>query len=152
MPVYQYECVACFLVVDQYFKRVHELTHEYYWCRQCEAQTLHKRIISASSFQLKGKGWAKDGYVNPTPGMPSGQKFIDRYRKELADPEHPRKVGDLLRDIGRGKSDDLTDIGCSIRDLDADRHNKLHKGNEANLVRPKPTVDADSGDGVVSSD
>ena len=141
MPIYEYECTHCGLVHTAIFKAAHDIQTEYYYCRTCERVYKHQRIISASSFHLKGKGWAKDGYQNPTPGMPSGEKFIDQYRREIADPEHPRKVGDLLKSVGRGKGDDLSDIGCPIRDLDADRHNKLHDGNEANLVRPKPEGD-----------
>jgi putative FmdB family regulatory protein len=136
MPIYQYECTGCGLLVEQIFKKAHTIQSDFLYCRQCEGVRNHQRIISASTFVLKGKGWAKDGYVNPTPGMPSGDAFIRQYRKEIADPEHPRKVGDLLRNIGRGGKDDLSDIGCPIRDLDADRHNKLHTGNEPNLVRP----------------
>ena len=141
MPIYQYECSECGLLVEQIFKSAHDIQSDFIWCRQCEGVKNHQRIISQSTFVLKGKGWAKDGYVNPTPGMPSGEKFIDQYRKEIADPEHPRKVGDLLKSLRKGKGDDLSDIGCPIRDLDADRHNKLHKGNEANLVRPKADGD-----------
>ena len=146
MPIYQYECSECGLLVEQIFKSAHDIQSDFIWCRQCEGVKNHQRIISQSTFVLKGKGWAKDGYVNPTPGMPSGDKFIDQYRKEIADPEHPRKVGDLLKSLGRGNGhDDLSDIGCSIRDLDAARHNKLHDSNEANLAKPKPTTgDADS--------
>ena len=146
MPIYEYECAKCELVHTSIFKKAHDVQIEYYYCKRCERVTKHQRIISQSSFHLRGKGWARDGYIDPTSGMPSGDKFIEQYRKEIADPEHPRKVGDILKSMGRGNGhDDLSDIGCSIRDLDAARHNKLHTGNEANLVRPKPS-DEPGGD------
>jgi predicted nucleic acid-binding Zn ribbon protein len=136
MPVYEFACGQCGTSVEMYYKTSCGKETEFHWCNVCQQSLLHFKQIGGTSFILKGKGWAKDGYVNPTPGMPSGDAFLKQYRKEIADPEHPRKVGDLLRDIGRGRGDDLSDIGCPIRDLDADRHNKLHKGNEANLIRP----------------
>lgn len=144
MPIYEFECDKCGTTQEKLFKSADSKKGNYYFCKLCGGVVLHRRIISRSSFHLKGKGWAKDGYVNPTPGMPSGEKFLDKYRKEIADPEHPRKVGDLLKSLGRGRTDDLSDIGCPIRDLDADRHNKLHTGNEPNLVVPKPDVRAGS--------
>ena len=64
MPIYEYECEKCGgnTCVK---KPVAEIDTEVLcdWCN-----TPMKRIISNSSFQLRGKGWAKDGYSNcPAP-------------------------------------------------------------------------------------
>lgn len=148
MPIYEYECAGCERIQEMIYKIADSKDTDFLWCNHCEKSILHFKRISKTSFQLKGKGWAKDGYTNPTPGMPSGDKFIEQYRKEIADPEHPRKVGDLLKGVGRGRTDDLSDIGCPIRDLDADRHRKLHKSNAPNLTREisSTVTKKDSGD------
>lgn len=114
MPIYEYECEGCGKVIEQMcsiqFSGCALLT----WC-SCtdDPLTRHNRVISPCSFQLKGKGWAKDGYENPTKGMPggehSGDKFLKEYRKAVADPEHPYKPGDHLKAIGR-KNDDFADL------------------------------------------
>ena len=135
MPIYEFACGGCGMSKEMIYKRPSGKETEFLWCAVCQKSLIHFKQIGGCSFQLKGKGWAKDGYVNPTPGMPSGDAFLRQYRKEIADPEHPRKVGDLLKSMGRSGHEDLSDIGCPIRDLDADRHNKLHEGNEPNLTR-----------------
>jgi putative FmdB family regulatory protein len=57
MPLYEYECEACGVT----FEAVQRITDEPLTeCVHCKGQV--KRLISKSSFQLKGPGWAKDGY------------------------------------------------------------------------------------------
>ena len=57
MPVYEYECPEC--------KKVHEVQQKMtdeplFTCPECGGEV--KKLISASSFQLKGGGWYADGY------------------------------------------------------------------------------------------
>ena len=50
MPMYDYGCDEC-----GYTKEI-VLT-----CPKCEKETM-RRLVSLSSFKLKGEGWYKDGY------------------------------------------------------------------------------------------
>lgn len=57
MPIYEYRCPTC--------REMHELWQsrydtDAYKCPECDVP-MHK-LISKSSFQLKGGGWYADGY------------------------------------------------------------------------------------------
>ena len=57
MPIYEYQCGKC--------KKIKEVIHSarfehFIRCTKCMSQM--KKIISKSSFVLKGGGWANDGY------------------------------------------------------------------------------------------
>ena len=57
MPIYEYECTSCRTVLEV-FQRMTEdpLTT----CPDCSGPV--KKLMSMSSFQLKGGGWYADGY------------------------------------------------------------------------------------------
>jgi len=57
MPIYEYECTSCRTVLEV-FQRMTEdsLTT----CPECSGPV--KKLMSMSSFQLKGGGWYADGY------------------------------------------------------------------------------------------
>ena len=57
MPIYEYECTSCSNVFEV-FQRMTEapLTT----CPNCSGAV--KKLLSMSSFQLKGGGWYADGY------------------------------------------------------------------------------------------
>ncbi|MFC1843629.1 FmdB family zinc ribbon protein [Thermodesulfobacteriota bacterium] len=57
MPIYEYECTSCCNVFEV-FQRMTEdsLTN----CPDCSGPV--KKLVSMSSFQLKGGGWYADGY------------------------------------------------------------------------------------------
>ena len=57
MPIYSYQCTKCYQVFDQ-LKSVADRDIQY--CPYCGAYC--NRIVELNTFQLKGKGWAKDGY------------------------------------------------------------------------------------------
>jgi len=62
MPVYEYQCEACQDVIEaQQSLSDKPLTT----CPACTGSL--KKLISRSSFQLKGGGWYSDGYSN-SPG------------------------------------------------------------------------------------
>lgn len=70
MPMYTFECPECGHVTERELKMKDlDTWHGATWClcgkTYGEEPTLMKRIISKSSFQLKGAGWAKDGYTAP---------------------------------------------------------------------------------------
>jgi len=65
MPIYEYQCEACHDVIEaQQSLSDKPLTT----CPSCTGSL--KKIISRSSFQLKGGGWYSDGY-STSPGKPS---------------------------------------------------------------------------------
>lgn len=59
MPVYEYECNTCRKVFEVQQKMADKpLTS----CPECEGEL--KKLMSMSSFQLKGGGWYSDGYAS----------------------------------------------------------------------------------------
>jgi putative FmdB family regulatory protein len=57
MPVYEYECAGC----DKIFELQQKIADEpIQVCPQCGGEV--RKLISMSSFQLKGSGWYTDGY------------------------------------------------------------------------------------------
>jgi putative FmdB family regulatory protein len=64
MPIYEYECEKCHKIIEAWQNMTEAPLTD---CPQCDG-SLHK-LISTSSFQLKGGGWYADGYGNakPTP-------------------------------------------------------------------------------------
>ncbi len=60
MPVYEYECQEC----DKIFEVQQRITDDpLEACPNCQGEV--KKIISMTSFQLKGGGWYADGYGSP---------------------------------------------------------------------------------------
>lgn len=58
MPTYDYECLVC----DNEFEIEQSINDEAVaTCPQCKVST-HRRLISKTSFLLKGSGWAADNY------------------------------------------------------------------------------------------
>jgi putative FmdB family regulatory protein len=63
MPVYEYECNDCHKVFEIQQKMSDApLTV----CPECEGAV--KKLMSMSSFQLKGGGWYADGYASAAGG------------------------------------------------------------------------------------
>ncbi|WP_028578940.1 FmdB family zinc ribbon protein [Desulfogranum japonicum] len=76
MPVYEYECSGCKKVFEVQ-QKISEAPLEN--CPECGDAV--KKIVSMSSFQLKGGGWYSDGYSgssngkgssSPAPACPAG--------------------------------------------------------------------------------
>jgi putative FmdB family regulatory protein len=62
MPVYEYECQDC----GKTFEEFQNITDKpLKTCRFCGGRVT--RLISQTSFSLKGSGWYKDGYSTPKP-------------------------------------------------------------------------------------
>ncbi len=63
MPVYEYQCRDCEKIFEVQQKMIDPpLTV----CPECDGSL--KKLISASSFQLKGGGWYADGYASTSGG------------------------------------------------------------------------------------
>ena len=56
MPLYVYNCIKC----DNEFEKLQSMNKPNPECPECRGET--RRLISRSSFRLKGDGWAADGY------------------------------------------------------------------------------------------
>ncbi|MFH1019235.1 MAG: zinc ribbon domain-containing protein [Pseudomonadota bacterium] len=65
MPIYEYQCEACQDVIE---KQQSLSDKPLTTCPSCAGSL--KKLISRSSFQLKGGGWYSDGYSN-SPGKAS---------------------------------------------------------------------------------
>ncbi len=63
MPVYEYECQECDKVFEVQQKIVDKPLSE---CPECHGPV--KKLVSMSSFQLKGGGWYADGYSSTVNG------------------------------------------------------------------------------------
>lgn len=64
MPVYEYQCAAC----GHEFERQQRISEDpIKKCPQC-GKPKAKRLISRTSFVLKGGGWYGDLYATPKPG------------------------------------------------------------------------------------
>ena len=70
MPIYEYWCPGCAWEMEKFRSRIIASEEDKgFKCPECRLHKM-KRCASKSSFQLKGGGWAKDGYSN----APSGNK------------------------------------------------------------------------------
>lgn len=58
MPIFEYKCEKCGDVVEEIVSIKDNVTTPK--CKVCGIDM--KRIVSLSTFHLKGKGWYKDGY------------------------------------------------------------------------------------------
>lgn len=63
MPIYEYACRKCGKTAE-YMQRMSDPPKRK--CEHCGGQSL-ERVISQTSFQLKGSGWYKDLYSSPKP-------------------------------------------------------------------------------------
>ncbi len=60
MPIYEFRCPKCHLSSEQILSKVFDNKEERVACPLCRIPMVLQ--VSASSFRLKGEGWAKDGY------------------------------------------------------------------------------------------
>lgn len=59
MPLYDFKCTEC----EHVFEIIQKYIDPNPKCKECGEPTI--RIISRTSFALKGNGWYKDGYTKP---------------------------------------------------------------------------------------
>lgn len=82
MPLYEYGCDACGHTLEIQQKLSEEPLRT---CPSCGKDELHK-IISATSFVLKGGGWYKDGYGSTQGKLQrTDNQRGDRVQKAIAD-------------------------------------------------------------------
>jgi putative FmdB family regulatory protein len=109
MPTYEYHCKAC----DLEFEREQRISDPpVKTCPRCKARQV-KRLISRTSFHLKGGGWYSDLYSKPGKGgKKDGEGKADTASKSDAEskpdsgakPEaKPTSDGPAKSDSGPGK-------------------------------------------------
>ncbi len=67
MPIYEYECQACGHRFEEWQKMSDDPIKV---CPKCKKRKVEK-LISHTSFQLKGGGWYSDLYASQKPGASS---------------------------------------------------------------------------------
>ncbi len=70
MPIYEYECQACAHRFEEWQKMSDKPIRV---CPKCKARKVEK-LISHTSFQLKGGGWGSDLYASPKPASPASSE------------------------------------------------------------------------------
>jgi putative FmdB family regulatory protein len=69
MPIYEYECQACGHRFEEWQKMSDDPIKV---CPKCKKRKVEK-LISQTSFQLKGGGWYSDLYASAKPGSSSSE-------------------------------------------------------------------------------
>lgn len=62
MPIYEYSCEEC----GAQFEVMQKVGSDAPDCQNCGSRKV-KKMISATSFVLKGSGWYRDGYGSSKP-------------------------------------------------------------------------------------
>jgi putative FmdB family regulatory protein len=70
MPIYEYECQACGHTFEEWQKMSDKPVRV---CPKCKARKVQK-LISQTSFQLKGGGWYSDLYASQKPASSSSSE------------------------------------------------------------------------------
>lgn len=60
MPYYEFQCPKCGKIFEEYYKNIKEADADFIECIYCGVKM--KRILSSTSFILKGGGWSSSGY------------------------------------------------------------------------------------------
>lgn len=71
MPIYEYFCEKCH-AKEEILQKFDEAAPEY--CPQCNAKGSLKKVVTSSSFHLKGGGWYKDLYASNKPKPSSSEE------------------------------------------------------------------------------
>ena len=72
MPLYTYRCTQCGYT-DEFIIDVKKRNKKFL-CEQDQCTGVLERGLDAPSFQLKGDGWAKDGYGKKQKPKPKEEK------------------------------------------------------------------------------
>ena len=60
MPIYKFKCSEC----EHEFTLIRKISDSSEVICECCSSSLTNKLVSSTSFSLKGKGWYKDGYSN----------------------------------------------------------------------------------------
>ncbi len=102
MPTYEYACEKC----GHEFEREQRITEDpVKTCPECRARKV-RRLISNTSFVLKGSGWYSDLYSSQKPdkGSGSGDGDGDKASGDAKDKTEKKESGGKSGDKSEGKS------------------------------------------------
>lgn len=88
MPIYEYECTECGKIEEAWQKFSDKPLSA---CRYCSGK-LHK-LISHSTFHLKGTGWYVTDYANKSGGSAPKKKDKKPDAKQASPSKKPEKKG-----------------------------------------------------------
>ena len=77
MPIYEYACAACGHQFEEWQKMSDKPIRT---CPKCKAKKVEK-LISQTSFKLKGGGWYSDLYAGPKPNGAKDSRGRRRTRR-----------------------------------------------------------------------
>ena len=87
MPIYEYRCSAC----EEEFELFQKITDKPGGtCPRC-GSTQVKRLVSSTSFTLKGFGWYKDGYASKKQESKKEEKKEEKKEKPKAEKPAEKK-------------------------------------------------------------
>jgi putative FmdB family regulatory protein len=111
MPIYEYQCEACGQVFEATQKMSDPPLKKHPDCKSKKAKKTVKRLISSTSFQLKGSGW-----------------YVTDYKKDSKKPsEEPAKAEDKKTE---DKTDDKKSEGKKTDDKKSDPDKPSKKGKK----------------------
>jgi putative FmdB family regulatory protein len=88
MPIYEYECQSCGHRFEEWQKMSDKPVKV---CPKCKARKVEK-LISHTSFQLKGGGWYSDLYASQKPGSGSAESSGGKPESAGATKSEPSKT------------------------------------------------------------
>jgi putative FmdB family regulatory protein len=77
MPIYEYRCKTCKKEFELFQKITDDPLAE---CPECGSAV--ERLVSATSFSLKGGGWYKDGYSSSSGGAKPKKEIKNDKKKD----------------------------------------------------------------------
>ena len=80
MPIYEYQCSKCGEVFEAFQKITDEPLSK---CKFCQGKV--EKLISQSSFQLKGTGWYLTDYAKRSSSSPSEKPKADASPEKAAE-------------------------------------------------------------------
>ena len=99
MPIYEYACEKC----DHEFEREQRITDDpVKTCPKCRSRRV-KKLISRTSFVLKGGGWYADAYSSTKKDAKPDSD--DKSSSKSSDSNDSSKSTDKDKDKSKGKSD-----------------------------------------------
>ena len=87
MPIYEYQCSKCGEVFEAFQKITDEPLSK---CKFCQGKV--EKLISQSSFQLKGTGWYLTDYAKRSSSGPSEKPKADASSEKAAETKTSTKT------------------------------------------------------------